>query len=423
MTGLLSPAQKWRDPKYERHREELERRGITVAEACERGYEPLTAEETFRAVRQDAGESIAIACLRADGSTHPHRRFRLLDPTHDESGKLRKYTQRAGTGVIIHVRRPGAARRAKSGKRRIITEGEIKADEAAALLGVEALSVPGVNCFLKGGELHPDIAALKWDGFTAELCYDTDQNGKPQVRRALIDIADRLAALGATVRFREIYSVPNLRKTGIDDFLRHYGARAYESAPLHDLESDQVRGWREELAKAGSAPTARRTRRRTPRGSPRGTGPPPAAPRGRARVRTCWTAPRARRGPRTTRARSPRAPAQRCPGSPRRRSGRAPRPPRPTSGCAPPPSRYSPRASSRGSPNSRASETPTRRPCARWRSSGTSCGTGARPTRSAGSRPASAPRSTRASASSRSRRPPSPTWWAVRTTSTRPRAA
>ncbi len=248
---------KWKQPQYELHRVELKRRGVTKAQAAARGYEPLTAEESRREIGQDVGPTIALPCLALNGEPKAHRRFRLLDPKKIAERNGQRYTQRAGTGALIHVRKPNQ-RAPDFRKVRVITEGEIKADAIAEHIGVTAISLPGVDCFRQEGKLHPDLAALNWNGYTAEFAYDTDQDTKPQVRRAMLAAADELAAVGAKVRFRDLPSIPNATKAGADDVIQNLGAAAYIKAPLHALDSAVVKSWRATLAKAPQLPAALR---------------------------------------------------------------------------------------------------------------------------------------------------------------------
>jgi hypothetical protein len=224
---------KWSSPTYKAHVTELERRGLTIEQAIERGYEPLTADETYKAIRQNVGPTIAFACLKADGTAQPERRYCVIDPAIRKATD-KKYTERFAAGVITHVRRPKKPN--KSLRREVwITEGEFKADAIAEATGATAVSVPGTRCFLKDGELHPEIAALLNKCATARLAYDTDQmvnlNG---VMKPLFDVAERLNKRGVKVKFVDLPAVPNLEKTGADDAIQHLGAEALLKAPAHD---------------------------------------------------------------------------------------------------------------------------------------------------------------------------------------------
>jgi hypothetical protein len=241
--------EKWSRTVYKLHRQDLKRRGISVEQAAQRSYEPMTPNEMFRESGQSAGNAIAITCYSANGKPRKDRRYRLLDPDKIAARGGKRYTQKKATGILIHMRKPEVIAK-EYRKRRIFTEGEIKADTIAEFIKAMTISFPGVDCFKgKDGKLHPAIANLDWQGYTAEFAYDTDQSEKPQVRRALLECADELAKLGAAVQFREIPNVPNAEKTGADDVIQHLGAQAYINAPLHDLDSPLVAKWREACKK------------------------------------------------------------------------------------------------------------------------------------------------------------------------------
>ncbi|SRR5579859_879783 len=245
--------EKWRRSDCRLHRKDLARRDITVEQAVERGYEPLTANETYKEINQYVGPTIALTCYKANGKPRKDRRFRLLDPEKIAARGGKRYTQKKDTGILIHMRKPRAIAK-QFRKHRVITEGEIKADQIAEHIGVVAISVPGVDCFKgKDGKLHPALANLDWDGYTAEFAYDTDQAEKPQVRRAFFDCGDELAKCGAIPKHREIPNVPNAEKTGADDVIQHMGAQAYINAPLHDFDSPLLQKWREACKKGDAA--------------------------------------------------------------------------------------------------------------------------------------------------------------------------
>lgn len=217
--------EKWKSQTYTNHRAELKRRGITVEQAIERGYEPLTVKETWAAINQGVGETIAFTCLKPDGTPQPERRYCLISPA-ERVRCGRKYTQRAGAGVVTYTRRPKKPNK-KLKKHRVLTEGEFKADAIAEVLGVIAISVPGVDCFKKDGLLHPDLANLDWDGYTAELAFDVDEKPKTRIHviSRLLELADLLAARCATIKIRDMPRVPNLPKAAADDAIQYLRER------------------------------------------------------------------------------------------------------------------------------------------------------------------------------------------------------
>jgi len=244
---------KWQSATYKEHVASLERRGLTVKQAIARGYEPLTALETRKAIRQDVGPTIAITCLKADGTEQEERRYCLIDDdTRKQTGK--KYTQRYGTGVIIHVRR-ALKRKGKSGVA-YITEGEFKADAIAeAAPDATIISVPGVRSFMLDGELHPDIAAALPGVKVLKFAYDTDQmENVPGVLAPMFAAADVFAAKKIKVRFVSLPPVPDLAKSGADDVIQHLGTNAFLGAPEHDYDSPWAGRQRERITGATGQP-------------------------------------------------------------------------------------------------------------------------------------------------------------------------
>src|SRR5580698_7913660 len=101
--------EKWYRAVYKLHRQDLKRRGITVEQAVERGYEPLTANETYKEIEQPVGPTIALTCYKANGKPRNDRRFRLVNQNKiDARPKKQRYTQKSkekgGTSILIHIR-------------------------------------------------------------------------------------------------------------------------------------------------------------------------------------------------------------------------------------------------------------------------------------------------------------------------------
>lgn len=244
---------KWQLSAYANHRAELKRRGLTVEHAEKRGYERLTAKETWQEIHQQVGETIALPVLRADGKPHPERRYCVIDAAVREATgkKKRKYTERFGAGILIHIRRPQKPN--KSLRRTYyITEGEFKADAIAEATGATAVCVPGTGCFLKKGQIHPDIVALGLGkGDTVKFAYDTDQMvNLGGVMKPLFDFAGRIVELGAKVKFVDLPAVANIEKTGADDVVQHLGAEALLKATEHDYDSPWAEKWRKRIAES-----------------------------------------------------------------------------------------------------------------------------------------------------------------------------
>jgi len=227
---------RWKLPQFELHRADLERRGITIKQATERGYEPLTADQTKREIGQDVGPTIAITCFHDDGSPKKHRRFRLLDAYKIAARDDQRYTQKAKTGTLIHIRHPKKPNRAFR-KVRVITEGEIKADEIAEKIGVTTISVPGVNSFRKDGELHPDIACSIGVAIQPNLHMTPTKNSNRMYGARCSTPLTRWQRRASLFGSEYCLSCQTARSPGPMTSYREQGAEAYVDAPTHNLDS------------------------------------------------------------------------------------------------------------------------------------------------------------------------------------------
>lgn len=110
---------------------------------------------------------------------------------------------------VVHVPLGAAARRA-SVQRLVITEGELKADSATALLGAPVVSIPGVGSWASGVDL-----ALAWGVRDVAVALDMDARINIRVARALRCIVDELRRDG----FAVAVWVWDSRFKGLDDYL------------------------------------------------------------------------------------------------------------------------------------------------------------------------------------------------------------
>jgi hypothetical protein len=244
----------------------LKKRHLTPEQVRKRdreyGFVPLTAKESGRAVKQsDAiGETVEMTLRGADGKPIPHKRYCLIDEeARERTGK--KYTQLSkeqggADGAILGVWHPKKTKKKKANRVIRFAEGEHKAwdlFEAADEKDI-VVSVPGVQCFFKDGELHPTITALGLrEGDLAKFYYDTDQY-KPEIMAPLLQAAHAIHALGAKVQVCDLRPVPNLKKTGADDVRAEYGDEALVNSTAHDFpESEWADNQIKRLAKLGDA--------------------------------------------------------------------------------------------------------------------------------------------------------------------------
>ena len=120
----------------------------------------------------------------------------------------------AGSGAPIHFRNPG-----RIGERAILTEGALKADVTARLLGNRCgvIAIAGVQSFRSnlGERLRSEFPALR----SITIAFDADYDRKPEVRAAFDRLKDSLERAGLQTE-RLVW--PEARGKGIDDHLHNH---------------------------------------------------------------------------------------------------------------------------------------------------------------------------------------------------------
>ena len=205
----------------------LERRGLDVDTIARGGYRSLNVEgraRVARAVVDAVGEASAVEVpgiyrREADDGGRSWWSFGgsagLVVPVRDLDGrvvalKIRRraadadprylYVTSAKRGgataeIAAHVPVAALALRASS-RRLVLTEGELKADVATALLGEPVVSIPGVGAWRAGVEV-----ARAWGAPHVAIALDHDE--KPRARlvvaRAALSILRELRAAGLRV--------------------------------------------------------------------------------------------------------------------------------------------------------------------------------------------------------------------------------
>jgi len=137
----------------------------------------------------------------------------------------------------------------------VVTEGSKKAG-AGLSIGFSTISVPGVSCGQKLGELKPRLAQFCKVGRTVILAFDSDQMSKPQVRRELDRLGRLIAAEGAVVK---VAMLPEDIK-GLDDYLVKHGQDKTCELLQAAISLEQ---WRKEYLK-GSESSKKPGRRNSP---------------------------------------------------------------------------------------------------------------------------------------------------------------
>lgn len=156
-------------------------------------------------------------------------RLKLFPPQQDEEGRTVKYLQPKGSGVHLYVLPQVAKALSNPAAPLYITEGEKK----CALLvqvGKMAVGLAGIWSF-RDGEPHQLILQMEeiaWNGRSVYLVPDSDARQNDQVLLAAYSLARMLEQRGAVVLIVRIPDLPNVEKTGVDDYVTAKGAKAFQ---------------------------------------------------------------------------------------------------------------------------------------------------------------------------------------------------
>lgn len=118
------------------------------------------------------------------------------------------------------------------------TEGAKKAD-ALRSRGVYALCLTGVWNW-SGKQARKDIESLDWRGRTALICFDSDTETKPAVKKAETKLAAFLRELGADPKIIRLEPAPDGEKIGVDDFFFKGGTLEELSGKIQEPEPDWI---------------------------------------------------------------------------------------------------------------------------------------------------------------------------------------
>lgn len=132
---------------------------------------------------------------------------------------------------------------------RVHLEGAKKA-AAGLTAGYASISLPGVWCGQKSGELHPRIKEGCGVGRIEVLAFDMDMLTNVNVLRALDQYGRLLSAEGSVVRV----AMWDSAHKGLDDLLKHSGVKAVKEAIDNAIPFEKWRKQMEVLIK-GSEPT------------------------------------------------------------------------------------------------------------------------------------------------------------------------
>jgi hypothetical protein len=214
--------------------------GLTMDDAKKLRMEPLSAAQTAHLHPSfHALASLRLNYLDPWGKplpdwpkAPPFYRLRYLEALVDFStangGKPLRYVQEPGTVPVAYYsgnqRWPELLKDADQPL--IITEGELKAAKACKE-GFPTVGLGGVYNWraTKLGVLW--LTSLDWPVWVKRyvyVCFDSDYRTNPHVCQALRELADALHERGAFVHLVSLPQLPDLEKTGLDDFLVHASA-------------------------------------------------------------------------------------------------------------------------------------------------------------------------------------------------------
>ncbi|MGC9505612.1 VapE domain-containing protein [Baaleninema sp.] len=154
------------------------------------------------------------------------------NPPVGDDGKARKYLGASGYEAVplfLDTGEPDYWKRVLENPSIpvIITEGAKKAG-CGLSNGVATISLPGVNCGLKEGQLKPQLEAFCQAGRSIYLAFDSDIIQKWQVRHALKRLGERLNAQKTLSVYVMQWSQEDGK--GLDDYLCQFTA---EQRPKH----------------------------------------------------------------------------------------------------------------------------------------------------------------------------------------------
>lgn len=162
----------------------------------------------------------------------PFRRFRFLGPVlpTDLKGKEIRYIQAAGSGCCAYfpTTRDWLPTKDDTDIDIFITEGELKA-AIACKVGLPCIGLGGVHNFTNtdmGFPFLPELEAINWVQRRVYIIFDNDTPMKAGVVSAMNTLGQALVDRGAFVYTVFLDPIPNKAKTGLDDFIVHFGAKA-----------------------------------------------------------------------------------------------------------------------------------------------------------------------------------------------------
>jgi hypothetical protein len=211
--------------------------GLTLADAEQLGIEVLDDASglgpTFRplcALKINYHDLAGVAI--ADWPKGPpFFRVRYLEQAVDFNaltGKPVRYTQSPDTAPVAYYPRLAdwLTLAKETEQPLIITEGELKAAKACRQ-GFPAIGLGGVynwRSYRLGLTWLPSLDLINWVRRNVYIVFDSDYRTNPMVCAALHEVGEAFVEQGSFVHLVSLPQLPELAKTGLDDFLLQDGA-------------------------------------------------------------------------------------------------------------------------------------------------------------------------------------------------------
>lgn len=222
----------------ERHQHELEASGIPPEVIAERGYRTVTDPAELRRLGFADWQALPGLLIPLHDLQGGNGRYKLkpdrprIDRKPDKPDRVVKYESQAGQPPALDVPLRCLAGLQDPTVRLVFTEGEKKADKAAAA-GMCAVSIPGVWGWVEKGrvplkDFEPLIPYL--NGREVVLAFDSDPAPKTveNVNYALRCLTNFLREHGAWVSWAILPAAPG-QKVGLDDYLLEHDVADFET--------------------------------------------------------------------------------------------------------------------------------------------------------------------------------------------------
>lgn len=237
--------------------QKLAQSGFTLEEAKLLGITALSAAQTQNLSSQFKPlPSLRIDYYDLQNNKIDFYRLRYLTPPLSiaaQTEKPQRYTQPFGTST--HAYFPNNVNwqllSTTASQFVVITEGELKS-LCASKHGIPTIGLGGVWSFMskkKGWDLLPELKLINWRDRKVYLIFDSDLWSNHNVTAALNKLMQELTTKGAELFVPILPSLPELKKTGLDDYIIDKGPESLidlinETAPanlmteLFDLNSE-----------------------------------------------------------------------------------------------------------------------------------------------------------------------------------------